>query len=401
MTILNRLGTWGRRLKAAHGFFPQVPSPISQVPYPPPHIPEFPCRSCLSKTRRNTPNGFSLLEIMVVLAIIGLFVTISAGALRDTTDDAEVISALSQMDSIRQAVIDGFYKDFGCIPEEVHGKISGVGNNPEYRKNPEYATRFLCLQRDCGDSEFKIKTFIDEYTKDSDSKWSGFNDDDFCPGCCFMFNCLENLFSERLGKNLKNYIPLLMTNPVYGFQSWTGPYLEANSQFNATALNQSDDTRYPADFYSDSSTFEDDPVILPVISTPWADGLEASALEIEADDPSYAAQLRKGKYYQILVYSRDAGDDSSLWIQVPETAVVISRGPDGMPGSEGDDGTVGAEDYWTECADMNDGDLTAGQRQCFERLMITDPDDPEYVDIGDDMVLFIFGGGTVRSSLDN
>ena len=351
---------------------------------------------------KGSKNGFTVLEILVVLSIIGVFVTICAGTIKDTANDAEMIAALGIMNSIRQAVANGFYKDFGCIPEEVQKTGSGAAHTVSYNNNPEYATRFLCLKKDCSDSD--IQTLLKKY-KSAD--WTDFNDGDFRPGCCFMFKCLENLVSVDLG-TVYTHIEALMTNPVYGTRSWTGPYLEANSQFNATALNQADDTRYPDDFYSDYSTFEGDPVLLPVISTPWSDGLEASALEIEAENPSLAAELRKGRYYQILVYSRNTGTTengqdtyTSVWIQVPETAVVISRGPDGLPGTDGDAGTVGAETYWKACAAMSDFGPATAQRQCFKRLMITDPNDSEYVDIGDDMILFIFGGGTVRSLLDN
>ena len=44
--------------------------------------------------------------------------------------------------------------------------------------------------------------------------------------------------------------------------------------------------------------------------------------------------------------------------------------------------------------------LTDAQRACFERLKISDPNDPGYVDIGDDLVVFMFGGGGVRSPLE-
>jgi prepilin-type N-terminal cleavage/methylation domain-containing protein len=355
--------------------------------------------------------GFTLIEILAALVIIGFLISLAASQVRERAEDGEIVAALNQMNSIRKAVTDGFYRDFGCIPEEVHVLAqSGPQASPRYYQlnmNPEYATRFLCLPRDCSNSEI-----MDLFNRRWDRYGNWIDEEDFRPGCYFMFQCLDKINSERLG-NLDYYaVSPLIADPVCGSGSWTGPYLEANSRFDATALNQKDDTQYPYEFYSDYGMFEDDHVFLPVISTPWADDLEEAALEAEASDLDLAAELRKGKYYQILVYSRNTGEVTyspsgeiriirwSDWIQVPETAVVISRGPDGLPGAEGDDQTVGAEDYWKECAGMWQHGLTTQQRQCFDRLMITDPDDPEYVDIGDDMVLFIFGGGTVRSPLD-
>ena len=342
--------------------------------------------------------GFSLPEILVALTIIGLLVTLSVGAMKNTTDDSQVIVSLNQMNSIREAAAL-FYKDFGCIPEEIHG------NAPLYytfNMNPEYTTRFLCLSRDCSDSEI-IDNFANSFTYLNRHKKldTSLINEDFRPGCFFMFQSLDKLNSERVGNLDYNTVKYLITDPVYSSRSWTASYLEANSQFDATALNQNDDTHYPYEFYSDAYKFKED-VFLPVISTPWAANLESEAMEAEVDAPDLAAKLRKGKYYQILVYSRNTRENNkgAYWIQVPETAVVISRGPDGLPGADGDDETVGAEDYWAECAAMSQSGPTNEQRQCFDRLMITDRDDPDYVNIGDDMVLFIFGGGTVRSPLD-
>ncbi|MGD9161261.1 MAG: prepilin-type N-terminal cleavage/methylation domain-containing protein, partial [Desulfobacteraceae bacterium] len=302
--------------------------------------------------------GFSLPEILSVLAIIGLLVTITAGAMRNTADDSTVIAALNQMKVINDGVVL-FYKDFGCIPEEVHiNTAPGANRGPEYDKhnmNPEYATRFLCLPRDFSNSEINsLHKRLDRYGNLKDAE-------DFRPGYYFMFQCLASLNPERFNRGVsptvRSYhaIVSLITDPLYGSRSWTTPYLEANSRFNASALNQKDDTQYPAIFYSDHSMFEE-AVLLPVISTPWADDIEVRAREAEPEDPALAEELRKGKYYQIMVYSRnnskikyDSQTDEIVgiiwghWIQVPETAVVISRGPDGLPGTEGDDDTIGAE----------------------------------------------------------
>ncbi len=386
--------------------------------------------------------GFTLVEIVVVLAIIGLLVTLTAALTRDKLDEGKVIAAMSQMNSIKKAVADGFYRDFGYVPEEVHRGAwvdSRVGPNGEAdtlrNQNPEYATRFLCLERDCTNEEIAdlfedwgMANITPEF-QEQQKKWGG---DNGRLGCAFMTKALNEMRDRSWPEDFVYPLRyMLMPDPSTGGRGWPGPYLTCNSWINATALHGTDRDQYPAIFYSDPSLFSlsgavKKDVFFPVIATPWADDLEAAARKAEADkNPDLARELRKGRYYQILVYSslrswysNIAGADTFLFdsdgqaffyedtmapgAQVPETAVIISRGPDGLPGTAGDASTIGAENYWMQCANKSKTGLTVDQRECF--WCLANPKDDKCkkynVNIGDDMVLFIFGDGPIRSPLD-
>ena len=381
--------------------------------------------------------GFTLVEIVVALMIIGLLAGLTAALTRDKLEEGRVIAALSQMNSIKNAVVDGFYRDFGHVPEEVHRACDypnpGEGNTMDCHEgtvprnqNPEYATRFLCLERDCTDQD--IADLVNAYAnnpqvsrqllqKTEARKWGG---DKGHLGCAFMTRALwevrDNNYSPSFGNYMLDILRyLLMSDPSVGRRGWPGPYLAGNSRINAGALHKTDGDQYPAVYYSDPGLNDHveavtKDIYFPVITTPWADDLEASARQAEMDKiPALAKELRKGRYYQILVYSSlklwnalldPPWDEGFPGAQAPETAVVLSRGADGLPGTAGDASTVGAEDYWMQCAGMSKMGPTAAQRKCFNRLAITDPNDPDYVNIGDDMVLFIFGEGPVRSPLE-
>jgi prepilin-type N-terminal cleavage/methylation domain-containing protein len=390
--------------------------------------------------------GFTLVEILLALVIVGVLATLAVMLTRDKLDDGKVTAALTQMDGIRRAVADGFYRDFGFIPEEVHRTQDDPDSGSYHtlletdvprNQNPEYATRFLCMERDCTNEE--ITDLLSVYSISQTSslkmqaqKWGG---DSGRLGCAFMARALyevrDNTLTDFLNDELSSLRYLMMPDPSVGRRGWAGPYLACNSWINATALHRTDGDRYPAVYYSDpkiqhimgpyaEAVTKD--VYFPVITTPWADDLEAAARKAEADqNPDLARELRKGRYYQILVYSTpkywyynvagavafsyssdspaSVGDDLGVpEAQVPETAVVISRGADGLAGSAGDASAAGGQDCkgaegcWMKCAQMSQYGPTDAQRACFRNLATKD--------IGDDLLLFIFGSGPVRSPLD-
>lgn len=87
-------------------------------------------------TRRPRPlgrgvTGFTLLEILVVLVVLGFLTAMVAGRFRGMREEAAITITLSEMKEIKEAIRDRFYPDLGLIPEDT--------------TNPKYATRYLCL----------------------------------------------------------------------------------------------------------------------------------------------------------------------------------------------------------------------------------------------------------------
>ena len=81
-----------------------------------------------------TSRGFTLLEILVVIMIMGFLTAMVAGHFLGVKEDAGNVTGLNEMKKIKEAIRDRFYPDLGLIPEDaVH---------------PEMAIRFLCLKDD-------------------------------------------------------------------------------------------------------------------------------------------------------------------------------------------------------------------------------------------------------------
>ena len=150
--------------------------------------------------------GFTLLEMLVVIMIMGFLVAMVAGGFSRLKGDAAITTTLSEMKSIKEAIRDRFYPDLGLIPYNID--------------NPEWATRYLCLKNDgTGNSEYE--------------EIRGFIGDD------------------------------LMTWDRYVRKGWRGPYMEREATArddNGTPLNPADDKWYPvlADAWFDSEKSEED-----------------------------------------------------------------------------------------------------------------------------------------------
>jgi len=71
-------------------------------------------------TRRRSPRGYTLLEIMVVVFIIGLLVTIVAPRIVGRTDDARRTKAVADLASIGQA-LNLYRLDNGSYPTTDQG----------------------------------------------------------------------------------------------------------------------------------------------------------------------------------------------------------------------------------------------------------------------------------------
>ncbi len=92
--------------------------------------------------RGHRDSGFTLIEIVIAVLILGfLITTVSIVAGRTITRSANV-TTLSEMDGIKKTIRDRFYTDIGYIPEDT--------------AEPEYATRYLCLVNDgAGNPEYQ------------------------------------------------------------------------------------------------------------------------------------------------------------------------------------------------------------------------------------------------------
>lgn len=124
----------------------------------------------LTKTRtRNPKAGLTLLEVMVVLAIIALIAGLAAPRLMDSFGRAKARSATIQMENLRSAV-QLFYLDAGRYPSEAEGLPAltsapqGVQNwRGPYLDGPEDLNdpwnRPYIYRSPAGDKAFEITTY--------------------------------------------------------------------------------------------------------------------------------------------------------------------------------------------------------------------------------------------------
>ena len=326
--------------------------------------------------------GYTLLELLTVLLIIGIMVTATAIAFYgDSGKNLEclpVISAMDQMKAIQDAIVKGFYPDIGWIP------CAG--------EDPLFTTPYLCVEE-------KI---------DAVEGWN-----------------------------------------KYYSSGWRGPYIKAYTNLNATYF---DPVSYPVDP-------DGNPVLLPAIATSWAEDCEKMARDVEAegeDAASYegycreqdltpeecAMEYRKGKYYQILKPAKKCIEweqdrygyscKKEAWIIPKDSAYIVCRGLDCLPGYKKEDYSACESSceatcqeklqnacqsyceqypYWPGCIqDCCKDDYENVYNECLDgcyfecrgdikNLKITDTHNPDYIDIGDDIVMFVFREG-LRSPLE-
>ena len=72
--------------------------------------------------RKSNEAGYSLLEILVVLAIIGTLITLVAPRLLGNVDKSKVIAAQAQVRNLRLA-LDSFNLDMGRYPTKSEGLL--------------------------------------------------------------------------------------------------------------------------------------------------------------------------------------------------------------------------------------------------------------------------------------
>ncbi len=89
--------------------------------------------------RRRLEEGFTLIEIMVVILILGLLATIVVQSLKGATDKAKRTKAEADISEIKTA-LDRFYLDNGYYPTSDQGLTSlvtaptGAGSPPTTKK---------------------------------------------------------------------------------------------------------------------------------------------------------------------------------------------------------------------------------------------------------------------------
>ncbi len=77
--------------------------------------------------RRHRTEGFSLIELMVVIAIMGLLATVVAVNLMGRTYDAKVKKVMADFDSFKKAI--QLYKlDVGSYPQQIDALWTAPGN---------------------------------------------------------------------------------------------------------------------------------------------------------------------------------------------------------------------------------------------------------------------------------
>ncbi|MEW6103807.1 MAG: type II secretion system protein [bacterium] len=146
--------------------------------------------------------GFTLLEILVVLMVLGFLTAMVAGYLSHIKGEAAVVTALNEMKDIKEAIRDRFYPELGLIPEDL-GLDDMRGSGDE---RPEFAIKLLCLKDDAANERADMLVFL-----------------------------------TQCG------VPSLINWDKYSYKGWRGPYLEREitAYDNKGTPDPADDEWYP------------------------------------------------------------------------------------------------------------------------------------------------------------
>lgn len=306
--------------------------------------------------------GFTLIELLIVIAIIAGLAVLSLPLLNGVSSDAEVVTAMSEMDTIKEAVRERFYADLGFIPEDPG--------------DPDYATRYLCLQND-GDVGVSWDGTDFMYAPDPGAEES-------LEMAVFLS---EQLFAQMGDGNLaaERAEQLLGWDP-YSRRGWRGPYLEREAVVVA-------DDRGTAACADDE--------LYPVVIDPWQRVLEAGDADCICCDER--TEVLGG--YRVF-----GGQDKDL----SQIASYGRHDRDG-DGNIADSDTVTGTDGNTYVAirphissAVDNQPITGANWIDFWSLDNTQTSPSTWaagIDYksfsGDDIAMFAFGGGATQSPLNN
>lgn len=85
-------------------------------------------------SRRKKQEGFTLIEIMVVILILGLLATLVVQSLRGATDKAKRTKAMADIAELKTA-LDRYYIDIGSYPTSDQG-LAALVNPPGSQTDP-------------------------------------------------------------------------------------------------------------------------------------------------------------------------------------------------------------------------------------------------------------------------
>jgi type II secretory pathway pseudopilin PulG len=310
------------------------------------HFPMHPLSRCPTFSPAHLPtscgagenwfHGFTILELVVVLVCICFFAMMIASRLGTISEGAGVTTAHEEMNNIKKAINDMFYPDLGVIPEDA-GEDGKLASD-------------ACPTCSKDDRPWYATRYL---CLQNDGKGNPQYEDMLA----FLTSYIGN----------KDMARGMLAWDRYKQKGWRGPYMEQDAMARLG----------PAGEY-----------YFPFVATPWAEKCEKLALEAEeSGDDQEAETLRRGKYYLIVV---DRDEDNNF-NPIKNTARVVCFGADCE-----DDGSY-YKDYDTNNPTIR---ATANDLRKPNIYDSNNPDNLDYYNTKDDIVVFIFGGGVMRKPGD-
>ena len=110
-----------------------------------------------ARSIRDTQKGMTLLEIMIVVAILGLLATVVVSNLMGSLDNAKINITRTKISQVESAV-KRYYLDFSDYPDSMKDLVNPGSGRPAYvKKAPKDDwNRELIYKRSSGDTPFVI-----------------------------------------------------------------------------------------------------------------------------------------------------------------------------------------------------------------------------------------------------